>query len=460
MNCGSIWSQSFGFDPFGNINKTGSQSFTPTYSNSTNQINGGGYSQSYDANGNLLTINDGTTHTYTWDAEGKQLGIDSFSAIYDALGRMVELNSSGTYTETVYGLAGEKLALMNGQTLKNAFVATPSGTAVYVPTGLLYYRHADWLGSSRFASTTGRAMYSSSAYAPFGEQYAKAGTNDQNFTGQQPDTAAGLYDFLFRRLSQTQGRWISPDPAGLGAVDPTAPQSWNRYGYVQNTPLRFVDLLGLDEAAPSWDCYSYASCEIFVSGSGFVGGWVPDTWSAGGCQDIYSDGNYVGNTCGGRQQQASQSTGDAKPTNTANNGFTIGIRAPGQTYSQCLASNTGNYSIAGVFNIQNSAGKFLAGNDAGNLLFGDASKGQAGLLLSHGGATAVSAGVGTAGTFGRRTASIFDLNLSGTTGPAPTILGKTGAEEVAGVLSGIAEIKFAIDVGLTGAEAIGCAFHR
>jgi hypothetical protein len=168
----------------------------------------------------------------------------------------------------------------------------------------------------------------------------------------------------------------------------------------------------------------------------------------------------VGNTCGGRQQQASQSTGDAKPTNTANNGFTIGIRAPGQTYSQCLASNTGNYSIAGVFNIQNSAGKFLAGNDAGNLLFGDASKGQAGLLLSHGGATAVSAGVGTAGTFGRRTASIFDLNLSGTTGPAPTILGKTGAEEVAGVLSGIAEIKFAIDVGLTGAEAIGCAFHR
>lgn len=133
---------------------------------------------------------------------------------------------------------------------------------------------------------------------------------------------------------------------------------------------------------------------------------------------------------------------------------------PRTNAQSCLASNTGNYSIAGVLNIQNSAGKFLAGNDAGNLLFGDASEGQAGLLLSHGGATAVSAGVGTAGTFGRRTASIFDLNLSGTTGPAPTILGKTGAEEVAGVLSGIAEIKVAIDVGLTGAEAIGCAFHR
>jgi hypothetical protein len=176
---------------------------------------------------------------------------------------------------------------------------------------------------------------------------------------------------------------------------------------------------------------------------------------------LTNDGGSVAGVVGGSDNvdDGFGFTSESNPV-AASNGFTLGIRAPGQTYSQCLASNTGNYSIAGVFNIQNSAGKFLAGNDAGNLLFGDVSEGQAGLLLSHGGASAVSAGVGTAGTFGRRTASIFDLNLSGTTGPAPTILGKTGAEEVAGVLSGIAEIKFAIDVGLTGAEAIGCAFHR
>ena len=37
------------------------------------------------------------------------------------------------------------------------------------------------------------------------------------------------------------------------------------------------------------------------------------------------------------------------------------------------------------------------------------------------------------------------------------ILGKTGAEEIAGWLSGVAELKGAIDVGLTAAEAIGCA---
>ena len=43
-----------------------------------------------------------------------------------------------------------------------------------------------------------------------------------------------------------QGRWISPDPAGLSAVDPSNPQSWNRYAYVLNNPLSAIDLLGLD----------------------------------------------------------------------------------------------------------------------------------------------------------------------------------------------------------------------
>ncbi|MDT8070390.1 MAG: RHS repeat-associated core domain-containing protein, partial [Terriglobia bacterium] len=244
-NCGSIWNQSFGFDPFGNISKTGTQSFTPTYSNLTNQINGGGYSQSYDANGNLKTINDGTNHTYSWDAEGKQIGIDTVTASYDALGRMVEVNNSGTFTQTVYGLGSEKLALMNGQTMQKSFVALPSGTAVYTASGLTYYRHSDWLGSSRFASTTSQTMYSSSAYAPYGEQYAGAGSNDQNFTGQQQDTTSGLYDFMFRRLGQIQGRWISPDPGGLGVVNPANPQTWNRYAYVSNNPMSFTDPYGL-----------------------------------------------------------------------------------------------------------------------------------------------------------------------------------------------------------------------
>lgn len=156
------------------------------------------------------------------------------------------------YAEILYSPVG-KTALMNGTTLTKAFVALPGGgTAIYNSSGLAYYRHADWLGSSRLTSTQARGVYSTTAYAPFGEQYATSGTADPSFTGQNSDTVSSLYDFLARRQSPSQGRWISPDPAGLAAVDPTSPQTWNRYAYVANNSLSYIDPYGTNLMHPCW----------------------------------------------------------------------------------------------------------------------------------------------------------------------------------------------------------------
>jgi len=124
----------------------------------------------------------------------------------------------------------------------------PGGeTAIYNSSGTLAaYRHADWLGSSRLTTATpSRTVSSSSAYAPFGEQYATSGPADASFTGQNADTNSGLYDFTFREYSPSQGRWVSPDPAGVAAANPANPQSWNRYAYVNNNPLSHIDPKGL-----------------------------------------------------------------------------------------------------------------------------------------------------------------------------------------------------------------------
>ena len=172
--------------------------------------------------------------------------------LYDALGRMVEQQSGSATTEILYSPAG-KTALMNGQTLTKAFLPLPGGaTAIYNSTGLAYYRHSDWIGSSRLTSSQARGLYSSSAYAPFGETYAVSGASDPSFTGQNSDAASTLYDFTFREHSPSQGRWISPDPAGVAAVDPTNPQTWNRYAYVGNNPVALIDPLGLDDCACDW----------------------------------------------------------------------------------------------------------------------------------------------------------------------------------------------------------------
>ncbi len=255
--CGSIWTQNFSYDSFGNITKSGSLTFSPTYSPTTNQFTSiPGVTVKYDADGNLLTDN---LNSYTWDPYwGNMLtvsnGSTTVTATYDALGRMVENNAGGTYTEFVYGPTGAKLAKVNGTTLIKAFVALPGGAkAIYNSTGLAYNRHSDWLGSSRLTSTQSRGLYSGTAYAPFGEQYGTSGTADASFTGQDQDTASSLYDFLARRQSPSQGRWISPDPAGRGAVKLVNPQSWNRYAYVLNNPLRLIDSTGLDSCVGGGD---------------------------------------------------------------------------------------------------------------------------------------------------------------------------------------------------------------
>jgi len=208
VNCGAVWSQTFSYDAFGNITKSGSMSFQPTYSSTTNRMSSlPGYTPTYDANGNVLNDN---FHSYTWDANGRAVTLDAVGLTYDALGRIVEQNRSGVYTEIVYAPTGAKLGLMSGQTLQKAFAFLPgNGTAVYNASGLSYYRHPDWLGSSRFASTPARAMYFSTAYAPFGEPYAQSGTTELSFTGQNQDTVGGSYDFLFREYA-TQAAGLRP----------------------------------------------------------------------------------------------------------------------------------------------------------------------------------------------------------------------------------------------------------
>jgi len=179
---------------------------------------------------------------------------------FDAFDRMVEQNRSGTYTEIVYAPTGDKLALMSGtggQTLQKALILLPGrDTAIYTSSGLDHYRHSDWLGSARLTSTASRTASSTIAYAPFGETYAQSGTTDPSFTGQNADTVSTDYDFVSREYSN-EGRWPSPDPAGLGAAHSMNPQSWNRYAYVLNNPLSLVDPFGLDCIYLSDDETSY-----------------------------------------------------------------------------------------------------------------------------------------------------------------------------------------------------------
>jgi RHS repeat-associated protein len=75
---------------------------------------------------------------------------------------------------------------------------------------------------------------------------AKSGRNAAHpqFTGKERDET-GLDYFGARYYSGALGRFTSPDPKAESARLED-PQSWNRYGYTRNNPLKYVDPDGKD----------------------------------------------------------------------------------------------------------------------------------------------------------------------------------------------------------------------
>lgn len=156
----------------------------------------------------------------------------------------------------------------------------------------------------------------SHSYAPFGENYVPSGTQDLSFTGQNQDTessgsggAGGLYDFVYREHTPVQGRWLSPDPSGLAAVDPADPQSWNRYAYVGNRPLNSTDPLGLDCTLVGADGYLLGDEEICA--------YLPDDDDGGGGWGPIEIAGVGGGGGGGGFSPGDEAPGTASVLNTS-----------------------------------------------------------------------------------------------------------------------------------------------
>jgi RHS repeat-associated protein len=289
VSCGnSTWTQNFSYDAFGNISKsvpTGGTgiSFHATYvhtdGSNNNQIwSLPGFTPTYDADGNLKQD---SFHTYQWDANGHMIANDSTTLTYDAMGNMAEASWGDQY---LYDTDGRLLAGSAAQaSAYYTAIPLPGGGIVSYNSGSLgSYKHGDWLGSVRLASTPTQTVAWDVAAAPFGETYASTHVGNV-FAGMQQNIVGDEYDTHFREYHTSQGRWISPDPAGLAAVDPSNPQTWNRYAYVNNDPLSATDpsgLLAIQSCLFDNTCDSGPSdmCDVWDSFC-FVFG---DPWDNGG----------------------------------------------------------------------------------------------------------------------------------------------------------------------------------
>ena len=130
-------------------------------------------------------------------------------------------------------------------------------------------------------------------YYPYGsvridEHLNNGYQNQYKFTGKELDDGTDLYYYGARYYSSELGRFMSKDP---WAGNMTDPQSFNKYSYVMNNPVKYVDPTG-EEPVSITIIAAAALAAYLVVDSGITPGQLLDSspYITGDLNDIYVGG--------------------------------------------------------------------------------------------------------------------------------------------------------------------------
>jgi RHS repeat-associated protein len=232
-------------------------------------------SLTYDARGNALTksgaVSGGVSHTISWysyNLPNTISGAPSYSSqfFYDPdRTRYKQVANYGGTAETTSYIGGlvEKVTL-GATTHWKHYIAGANGViAVYTRksngTHEIHYLTKDHLGSVDTITDTSGSVEVRLSFASFGQRRNAAGwvgnptsadwtqitdSTRRGYSGQEMLDNLALIHMNGRVYDALVGQFVSPDPF---VPEPLLTQSYNRYSYVRNNPLRFVDPSGFEE---------------------------------------------------------------------------------------------------------------------------------------------------------------------------------------------------------------------
>jgi RHS repeat-associated protein len=201
----------------------------------------------YDDNGNLTSIVDGSgTTLYSWNARNQLTGISgpgvTASFVYDGLGRREKKTVNGSLTEFLYDGVNPVQESSGATILANILPGlgideflTRTDVAAGITSNLL----TDALGSTIALADSAGAVQTEYTYEPFGKTTATglSNSNPLQFTAREND-GTGLYHYRARYYHPQLQRFIGEDPTEFAGGD------MNLYAYVANNPVLFTDPSG------------------------------------------------------------------------------------------------------------------------------------------------------------------------------------------------------------------------
>ncbi|HYG78947.1 MAG TPA: RHS repeat-associated core domain-containing protein, partial [Pyrinomonadaceae bacterium] len=224
MTVNPVTGAAVGYDLAGNLTNDGMQTYTYYATGQQATASGSGLTQTYDGDGlRVKKTENGVTTCYLRSTMlGKQV--------------VLEITGSAPVGQMVRGyvfLGGQMLAVQQGDQVD----------------GVVNWVHQDPVTKSqRLTSGTG-AVVSTIDVDPWGGETARSSNQSQQprrFTNYERD-ANGGDEAMFRRYESKWARFAQPDPYD-GSYNQADPLSLNRYAYVHNDPVNFVDPTGLYEA--------------------------------------------------------------------------------------------------------------------------------------------------------------------------------------------------------------------
>ena len=240
------WSQTFGYDGFGNLNSVvgvNAPNLSANYNGATNRI----LNEPSDGNGNLTGVVANTTNSYDVANRiatvGYPVGVQySCAPGNQRVWRGVWTGTNLTTDEvTFWSVTGQRLATYKLTVgLPFTFTVAQTGTNYYFGRRLIKNADDLYVGLDRLGSV-GR-------FYPYAQENPVASWEGrEKFTGYFRDAETTLDYANQRYYLQAQGRFATPDPY-MASGGPADPGSWNRYAYVGGDPVNRVDRNGLEIA--------------------------------------------------------------------------------------------------------------------------------------------------------------------------------------------------------------------
>ncbi|MGH7989683.1 MAG: RHS repeat-associated core domain-containing protein, partial [Limisphaerales bacterium] len=265
----------YGFDSIGNI--------------LTNQESGGG-AYTYGSGGirpDCVRTANGQRYTYDLDGNIVFRGLQRLD--YDVNNHLYHvINTNGVITTFGYAADGSRLWELSGTNALQVWIdgnyEEKQGQILYhvsadgrqvvtfdkTGTNVFEYYHPDNLTSTSIQTDQNGNEIQNYGYSAFGQsRYTQSSTVfkvSRRYTGQVLDDATGLYYYNARYYDPVLGRFTQPDDI---IPDLFNPQTYNRYAYCVNNPLRFTDPSGnaASDIADWWGGTVNTAFEYYTAGS-------------------------------------------------------------------------------------------------------------------------------------------------------------------------------------------------